>query len=77
MLKFNMAPDDVALRSFIDIALYHVALHQTLNAVFIWSIGDFHIIRFYLYHVILKYRKIEENDNVFTKQKFRHDNWNS
>ena len=36
----NMTPDDVTLRSFIEIAgaLYHVALHQNRNAVFMWSV---------------------------------------
>ena len=35
-----MASDDVMSRSFIDVTgtLYHVALHQNGNAIFIWSV---------------------------------------
>ena len=34
-----MAPDDVTLRSFIDVvgSLDHVAIDENRNAVFIWS----------------------------------------
>ena len=37
---FNMAPDDVTKRSFIDVigALDHVAVDENRNAVFIWSV---------------------------------------
>ena len=40
-----MASDDVSYSSFIDVvgALYHFALHQNQNDVFVWSVEIFFI----------------------------------
>ena len=40
LVRIKMASYDVTKSSFIDVvgALYHVALHQNRNAVFIWSV---------------------------------------